>query len=320
MPKTITDRGERALSGPTMGTVWQVLVDDPLPEDHRARLTTALQAAVNEVDDQMSTWKPDSALMRLNAAPLNAWLPLPRALLTVLEAGLAISAATEGAFEMNMGAAVRAWGFGPAPMDLSAIRAASAAPRIRATDALQIDAAMGLARKTAPLSLDLSGIAKGYGVDRLAETARALGVAHALCLIDGEVRALGTRRDGHPWTVGIDRPDDPGHFTPRGSHSVIALADTAVATSGNYRHFVDVRGTRLAHTMHPDTAAPLVNSPASITVMGQSCMMADAMATALMVMGAPKGRALAARQGLHTLFLMPEGAGLAATGTGLFAA
>lgn len=316
MPKTAIDHKALALSGPTMGTAWHVLIDDPLPQANHARLSAALQAAVDDVDTQMSTWKPDSALMCLNAAPLNVWLPIPQALLTVLEAGLAISAATDGAFEMNMGAAVRAWGFGPDPIDLAAIRSASAAPRIRATDALQIDAALGLVLKTAPLSLDLSGIAKGFGVDRLAETLRAHGLAHALCSIDGEVRALGTRLDGKPWAVGIDAPDKPG----KACHSVIALADTAVATSGDYRHFVDIRATRVAHTMNPQTGSPLLQSPASVTVLGQSCMMADAIATGLMVMGAEKGCALAAEKGLHTLFLLRDGPAIAATGTGIFAA
>jgi thiamine biosynthesis lipoprotein len=316
MPKTAIDRGGLALSGSTMGTTWQVLVDDPIPDGDRARLKAALQAAVEDVDHQMSTWKPDSALMRLNAAPLDVWLPLPRALLTVLAAGLAISAATDGAFEMNMGAAVRAWGFGPDQIDLSAIRAASGAPRIRAIDALQIDTAMGLARKTAQLSLDLSGIAKGYGVDRLAETAHANGLAHALCSIDGEVRALGARLAGEPWVVGVDAPDKAG----QASHSVIALTDAAVATSGSYRHFIDIRGTRLAHTMNPQTGAPVVGSPASVTVLGQTCMLADAMATALMVMGVEKGSALATAQGMDSLFLVSSGQGLAASGTGVFAA
>jgi len=316
MLKTVIEGGVLSFSGPTMGTSWEVRVDDPMPDRDRAQLRAALQAAVDEVDAQMSTWKPDSALMRLNAAPLKIWLPLPRALLTVLEAGLATSAATDGAFEMNMGAAVRAWGFGPDPIDLSAIRAASAAPRIRAIEALQIDAATGLARKTAQLSLDLCGIAKGFGVDRLAETARAHGIAHALCSIDGEVRALGPRLDGEPWTVGVDAPDKAG----QGSHSVIALSDAAVATSGNYRHFIDVRSTRLAHTMDPRTGAPVVGSPASVTVLGQSCMMADAMATALMVQGLEKGSALAKAKGMDSLFLMPSGQGLAAHGTGVFAA
>lgn len=297
MPKTATDRAATRLSGPTMGTHWQVTLDDPQADVNA--LTAALQAAVDAVDRQMSTWRPDSALMRFNAATLTDWHPLPDQILAVLEAGLAISAATDGAFEMNCGAAVRAWGFGPVPPDLAAIRAAGAAPRIRALDALELDRAAGLARKTAPLTLDLCGIAKGYGVDRLAETLRDRGIRHALCAIDGELRALGPRGTGEPWAVGLDDPDNPG----RGDHSVIALDGAALATSGDYRHFWTVRGKRLSHTIDPARHAPLVDAPASVSVLAPTCMMADALATALMVMGREEGTAFARRQGAAALFL-----------------
>ena len=294
------------LGGPTMGTCWSVRVERPVPD--RAGVQAALQAAVAEVDAQMSTWRPDSDLMRLNAAPVGDWIALPARLMQVLAAGLEISRQTGGAFEMNVGDAVRAWGFGAAAIDLAAIRAASATPRVSAVEALELEPDQGRARKTAPLALDLSGIAKGYGVDRLAETALDCGIGSALCSIDGEVRALG----GRVWSVGIDTPD----AVTRGQHSVLELAGTAVATSGDYRHFVTVRGVRLSHTMDPVRGAPVVGAPASVTVLGQSCMMADAMATALMVMGAGRGKVFADKAGISALFLQDQ----AAVGTGVFAA
>lgn len=309
MPKTPTDM---ILSGPTMGTVWQVVLDQPDRATDLDALRADLQTAVDEVDGQMSTWKPDSDLMRFNRAPVGEWIALPIALLIVLEAGLALSLLTEGAFEMNLGDAVRAWGFGGGQIELAAIRAASAAPRIRATDALRIDRAAGRAWKEAPLSLDLSGIAKGYGVDRLAGVVEAHGLHHALCSIDGEVRALGPRADGSDWAVGLDAPDSP----LRGSHSVLTLSDRSVATSGDYRHFVTVRDTRLSHTIHPATRAPVVEPPASVTVLGPSCMLADAMATALMVLGPDPGIALARAQGIDALILTRDGRTI---GTGPFA-
>jgi thiamine biosynthesis lipoprotein len=263
----------------------------------------------------MSTWKPDSDLMRLNAAPLDSWVLLPDRLLAVLQAGLAVSRQTGGAFEMNLGDVVRAWGFGADPIDLGAIRAASGAPRVAATDALELDPVYRRARKSAPLALDLSGIAKGYGVDRLAETAIELGLAHALCAIDGEVRAVGSRRDGRPWVVGIDAPEDG----PRGQHSVLELSDMAVATSGDYRHFVTVGASRLSHTMDPRRAAPLVAAPASVSVLSGSCMLADAMATALMVRGEKEGMEIAKTHEISALFLRRSGAGTIAIGTGVFA-
>jgi FAD:protein FMN transferase len=311
MPKTPTDC-PLAFGGPTMGTRWSVLIDDRVTDPS---LQSRFQAAVDEVDAQMSTWKPDSDLMRLNAAPLDVWVPLPERLLIVLVAGLAISRQTGGAFEMNIGDAVRAWGFGPDPIDLQAIRAASDALRVPATTALELDQANGRARKSAPLALDLSGIAKGYGVDRLAETARDLGVSHALCTIDGELRALGTRQDGRPWVVGIETPD--GLAT--GPHSVLGLEDSAVATSGDYRHFVTVGAARLSHSMNPQRGAPLVAAPASVTVLSRSCMLADAMATALMVMGDKNGPDFAADHAISALFLLRSSGETIAVGSGVFA-
>jgi thiamine biosynthesis lipoprotein len=298
-----------------MGTSWSLRVDDPLEGAEAQALRARCAGAVAQVDAQMSTWKPDSDLMRLNAAPPDAWVPLPQGLMTVLAAGLAVSRQTGGAFEMNVGDAVCAWGFGADVIDLCAIRAASARPRTPAMDVLELDAGAGRARKSGPLALDLSGIAKGYGVDCLAEAAKALGLRHALCSIDGEVRALGPRRDGQAWAVGIDAPDDAA----RGRHSVVALDDMAIATSGDYRHFVTVGAARLSHTMDPHRGAPLVDAPASVTVLSASCMMADVMATALMVMGGKTGAAFARGQGISALFLLRGAEGCRSVGTGVFA-
>ena len=315
MPKTpispVLADAAFALGGPTMGTRWSVLIDAPQSDPI---LQSRFQAAVDEVDAQMSTWKPDSDLMRLNAAPLDAWVALPDRLMTVLEAGLSVSRQTNGAFEMNVGDAVRAWGFGPDNIDLVAIRTASSTPRALATTALELDRTNNRARKSAPLALDLSGIAKGYGVDRLAETAAQFGITQALCAIDGEVRAIGTRRSGRPWAVGIDMPDDKAS----GQHSTLALEDMAVATSGDYRHFVTVAATRLSHTIDPRRGAPLVTPPASVTVLSRSCMLADAMATALMVMGDGPGSSFAKAHAISALFLGRALGGTVTTGTGVF--
>lgn len=303
-----------SFDGKTMGTHWAVLVDDPMASD-RTSLQEALQLAVEEVDNQMSTWNPDSDIMRFNTAPLNEWIPLPLNLLKVLTAGLDISHATNGAFEMNIGDVTRAWGFGAAPINLDAIRTASDIVRIRAIDALELDETRSCARKTAALALDLSGIAKGYGVDRLVEVLTKRGIKHALCAIDGEVRALGTQADGCPWSVAIERPDSH----ERSAYSVLALEDAAVATSGDYRHFVSVKGHRLSHTIDPCRGSPLVNAPASVSVVAQTCMLADAMATALMVMGQDIGLVHADQNAISTLFIIRKDNSLHALGRGLFA-
>ncbi len=273
-----------------------------------ASLQVALQNAVQEVDDQMSTWKPDSDLMRFNAAPCGEWIPLPHPLMTVLTAGQDMTRRTDGAFEMNLGDAVHAWGFCAAQIDLAAIRAASAAPWMSSLTALELTETH--ARKTHPLALDLSGIAKGYGVDRLSDVARQFGLRCALCEIDGELRAL---EGGTPWTVAIERPDTAT------AHSYVALTNGALATSGDYRHFVLVKGHRLSHTIDPRRRAPVIAPPASVTVMAATCREADAMATALLVMGADQGMSFANAQGISALFLIRDPDGFQAMGTGTFA-
>jgi thiamine biosynthesis lipoprotein len=293
-----------ALNGPTMGTRWSALFFAE-PGIDTGSMQAALQAAVDEVDTQMSTWKPDSDLMRLNAAPVGAWVAVPERLGQVLRLGLEMGRASGGAFDIGMGDAVTAWGFGPEAAAPANIRAAMAAPRHPAHEALEIEARH--VRKSAPIALDLNGIAKGYGVDRLADILRAQGIANALVGIDGEMRALGLRPDGAAWTIAVEAPD----AERRTPHSIVALQDAAVATSGDYRHWVEVQGRRLSHTIDPRRGAPLLGSPASVSVVARSCAEADAWATALMVLGPERGAALARKRGLDALFLLRDDEGSA---------
>ncbi|ALG92435.1 MULTISPECIES: FAD:protein FMN transferase [Rhodobacterales] len=299
MSKMSTERARIALNGPTMGTRWSALLfADPGFDPGPVR--SALQAAVDEVDGQMSTWKPDSDLMRLNAAPIGEWIAVPARLLEVLRLGLEIGRASGGAFDIGMGDAVMAWGFGPEAAAPDGIRTAMAASRRPAHDVLEINGEH--VRKAAPIALDLNGIAKGYGVDRLAEILRNQGISDGLVGIDGEMRAMGLRPDGEAWTIAVEAPD----AERRTPHSILALQDAAVATSGDYRHWVEVQGRRLSHTMDPRRGAPLIASPASITVVARSCAEADAWATALMVLGPVKGATLAKQSGLDALFLLRD--------------
>ena len=299
MSKMSTERARIALNGPTMGTRWSALLfADPGFDPGPVR--SALQAAADEVDGQMSTWKPDSDLMRPNAAPIGEWIAVPARLLEVLRLGLEIGRASGGAFDIGMGDAVMAWGFGPEAAAPDGIRTAMAASRRPAHDVLEINGEH--VRKAAPIALDLNGIAKGYGVDRLAEILRNQGISDGLVGIDGEMRAMGLRPDGEAWTIAVEAPD----AERRTPHSILALQDAAVATSGDYRHWVEVQGRRLSHTMDPRRGAPLIASPASITVVARSCAEADAWATALMVLGPVKGATLAKQSGLDALFLLRD--------------
>ena len=310
MPKTFTNLARHALNGATMGTRWSALFH--MPFDFKpTEVDAALANAVAQVDRQMSTWKPDSDLNRLNRATLGEWVSLPEQLMNVLQAGLSIGEASHGAFDIGVGDAVTAWGFGTAEADETAIKAARIKCRDQTYRTLELDIANRRARKHADVCLDLNGIAKGYGVDRLADAARMHGVEAGLFAIDGELLALGTQPDGSAWTIAIERPDRH----ERAPHSIIELSGAAIATSGDYRHWVEVGGHRLSHTMDPRLGMPLQNPPASATVIAGNCMSADAWATAMMVLG-EAGLSCAEQAGLSVLLLSHDQ--MRSRGCGLF--
>ncbi len=292
----------RALSGPAMGARWSATFF--AADVDETALTRRLQSAVERVEQQMSTFRPDSDLERLNAAPIGAWMPIPRELMHVLATALEIGRLSGGAFDIGVGDLVKAWGFGASPgPDNGRIAALAGQPSFEPPKTLQLDPAGGRARRLAPLRLDLAGIAKGFGVDELAREMRAAGVTSWLLGIDGEMRAEGLKPDGRPWTVAHERPS----AGERDILGVLELSGAAVATSGNYRHRVEMVGRVLSHTMDPSRGAPLENDLCAVTVLGETCMAADAWATALLVRGAGEGPALARRLGLAALFVRADG-------------
>jgi thiamine biosynthesis lipoprotein len=301
------------LKGPTMGTRWSATLDADDSLDVTA-LQHDLFAAVHQVDQQMSPWKPDSDLMRVNRAPVDVWVDLPAEILEVLACALDVQQQSAGAFDPCVGGLVNAWGFGAkgdAP-DATAIRIARQSKPLAAHACLELDINAGKVRKLAPLKIDLCGIAKGYAVDRMAHVLQEHGVRHALAALDGELRAVGGQSGGLSWSVALESPE-VGRRAVRG---VIELEDLAVATSGDYRHFLEVGGSRLAHTMDPRRWAPVNNGVASVTVLARTCMQADAWATALLVAGPGEGLAMAQRMGMDVLFLLRRATGLIEVGFG----
>ena len=299
MSKTSTEWIRHALNGSTMGTRWSALFF-AAPGFDPTSIQIVLQQAVDEVDGQMSTWKPDSDLMRLNRAPQGESIEVPSRLAHVLSLGLRIGRASGGAFDVGVGDAVSAWGFGPDAADMTGFEAALKKHRRPAHERIEIEG--NRVRKREAITIDLNGIAKGYGVDRLAETLVQHDIHSGLVGIDGEMRALGLRPDGEPWAIAVETPDRDY----RKPHSLLSLQDAAVATSGDYRHWVTVQGRQLSHTMDPKRATPLKSSPASVTVVAKTCAEADAWATAFMVLGPSSGAVLTSQQGLSTLFLLRD--------------
>ena len=301
----------RALNGRAMGARWSAVFIAG-PDLDEVALARRLQEAVDAVEQEMSPWRESSDVERFNRAPVGAWVRLPTNLFRVIEAALEIGDLSGGALDVGVGDLVEAWGLGagsrsPNP---SAIAALAARTVFRPPQTLQMDRASQSARRLAPLRIDLSAIAKGFGVDELARVMKEFGVSSFLVGIDGEMRAAGVKSDGRPWAVGHERPDPEA----RALMGVIELDDCAVATSGNYRHVATVAGRTVSHTMDPRRNAPLDNDLASVTVLAPTAMAADAWATALMVLGRDRGTALARDLGLRVVFVTNDGDVVASDG------
>jgi thiamine biosynthesis lipoprotein len=303
-PHELSSLRRYSLSGETMGTRYSALFyAEPLMDE--AAINRSLFAAVDNVDQQMSTWKPQSALNRLNAAPEQQWLPISDELVNVLTTALRVGRQSSGAFDIAVGDLVDAWGFGPGERQPTTqqISTLDRQVRVPATQALEIDPIRNLARKRSATTLDLSGIAKGFAVDELARCLDGWGMTNYLVGIDGEMRTRGVKPDGQPWVVAIERP----RRGVREVMGVMEISDAAIATSGDYRHWIEIAGQRYSHTMDPALGAPLSNPLAAVTVVASTCMLADAWATALMVLGEKAGPELAQERGMDALFVLHDG-------------
>ncbi len=292
-----------SLNGATMGGRYTAVFYAPAGADLTA-IGASLFGAVHRVDRQMSTWKAESDLCRLNAAPAHTWIAVPAPLLRVLDTGVTIGRQSHGAFDMGVGELVEAWGFGPSGRAPGVQRGAALdTGYLSANTGIEFDRNICQVRKRGRLALDLSGIAKGYGVDQLAECLDGWAIDSYLVGIDGEMRCRGAKPDGRAWAVAVEKPT----YGIREVSGVMELRDVAIATSGDYRRWVDVNGIRHGHTIDPGGQRPVQNRLASVTVLAASCMQADAWATALMVLGEEHGVAMARERGMDVLFVMRKG-------------
>lgn len=297
------------LSGSTMGTTWTAkLVVPPGATSLVAAARDSIVARLDRVNASMSTWDPASEISLFNRTVSVEPFPVSVEFVDVVRRAETVSRATGGAFDVTVAPLVALWGFGAYgtpgdPADPSALPAVMA--HVGYTK-LQISGDGRALRKTDPeISIDLSAIAKGYGVDRAAEALASMGLAAYAVEVGGEVRARGRKPDGTPWLVGIEAPDPTARIVLRS----IPLLDASVATSGDYRNFYESSGTRYAHIVDPRTGSPVPWQGFSVTVIHSSATLADAWATGLSVLGPAEGIALADREGLAVLFVLPDGAG-----------
>jgi thiamine biosynthesis lipoprotein len=287
-----------------MGTTWSVkIVATSLDAGRQQALETAIVAELDFVNERMSHYLDTSELSRFNDAADGEPVPVSAELLDVLERALAIGELTGGALDVTVGPLVDAWGFGPPgqppepPSDAEILRLLAATGPEHVT----LDRDTSTLQKAVPgLQLDLSAIAKGYAVDRVAEALTAEGLDRFLVEIGGELRAQGTNETGQPWQLAVERPRTEG----RSVHRIVPLTGGSLATSGDYRNYYEVEGRRISHILDPRTGRPLSHRLASVSVVEPLCVRADALATALMVLGPEEGYRLAEELNLAALFLV----------------
>jgi FAD:protein FMN transferase len=290
------------LSGSAMGTRWSVQLREHPTAVPLSALQAQIEAELERLEQQMSTWRPDSDISRFNRARAGDVLSVPDDFSAVLQAALAVAEASAGAFDPSIGPLVELWGFGPGATDeqvpdpaaLAAARAAVGWQRI------EFDPASGRLTQPGGLMLDFSAIAKGHAVDRLAAVLETHHIVHYLVEIGGELRSRGQRPDGRGWRIAIERPLAGQQEVQR----ILAPGDQAMATSGSYRNFFEADGRRHAHAIDPRSGEPIRHRLVSVTVLHASCLQADALATALLVLGPQDGLAFARQQRLAALLLV----------------
>lgn len=296
----------RAIQGLTMGTTYSVKWVSKSEETHAIKAD--VEKALNKVNQSMSTYIDSSELSRLNQYRGEEWQPVSPALFDVLRLSTSISQQTEGAFDVTVGPLVNLWGFGPdgriehAPND-DQIKVAAAKTGYKH---IQLDPETQQLKKAVPeLYMDLSAVAKGYAVDRLAAVLEDAGINRYLVEVGGELRAKGLKPGGKQWRIAVETPD----ATIRSVQKIINVENIAIATSGDYRNYFEENGVRFSHTINPATGKPIDHRLASVTVLASTCAEADALATAFMVLGTEQGYEYAMQHRVHALFIRKKDTG-----------
>lgn len=290
-----------------MGSTWSVKLvpgSGALAAGERESIDRQIRDLLTRIEGLMSTYDPASELSRFNQSRSVEPFPVAPETFAVFAWAARLAAETDGAFDVTVLPILRAWGFGPAADDHAAPPDDATLAALRANagmDLVELDPHGAWIRKRTPeVECDLSALAPGYAADRIAELLEARDQAGFLVDVGGELVARGVNADGRPWRVAIEQPEEGTRQIAR----VIPLDHRAIATSGSYRNYREVNGRRLAHVIDPRTGRAVDHRLVSVSVVAAECVRADALATALLVLGPDAGPALAERLELAALFLI----------------
>lgn len=293
------------LEGGVFGSFYQVTIADPLTQRQTRDLEAGIMEELESVDAAMSIYRDDSELVLFNRAPVGEWQLLSDELNEVLSISQSVSASSGGAFDVTIGGLVNLWSFGSearpraVPDDDTLIQRLSEVGH----DSIELDPDSLQARRVKDVFVDLGGVAKGVGTDRVAAYLDRQGLDHYLVNLGGDLIVRGYRDgEGQPWRIGIEAPLDDRQQ----AEHILPLLNMSVATSGDYRNYFVKDGVRYSHTIDPRSGRPIQHRLASVTVAHPVNAWADAWATAMMVLGDEEGMELAISLELAVLMLVRE--------------
>ncbi|KAF0177287.1 MAG: thiamine biosynthesis lipoprotein [Limisphaerales bacterium] len=315
------------LHGFTMGSTWSAKYRPATNTPPARAVEQALQARLDDLEQQMSTWRADSDLSRFNASRDTNWFPVPRDTALVVREALEVSRLTDGAFDVTVFPLVQLWGFGPGGRKGRVPSDAEITAALKRVGWQKLHVRLdppALRKSQADVAVDLSALCPGYASDCLGEKLEALGVSEYLVEVGGEFRARGNGALGPGWRVGVERPEAragdlqspslAGVSTQNGDYksparalaATLTLTNQSLATSGDYRNFFTVGSRRFSHHLDPRSGWPTDSAIASISVVHSHTMRADALGTALTVLGFERAWALAEREKFGVLFILRD--------------
>ena len=285
------------LDGQTMGTYFAIAIDGAGEADSQS-IRERIEECLTDVNRQMSTWDPESEISKFNQSEGTDWFSVSPEFAMVVVESIRIHKLTNGAFDPTVAPLIDLWGFGAKrPKQFPSQEAIDTARARVGMEFIEAQQKPPAIKRTKPgITLNLSAIAKGHGVDRVSELLTSLGYPSHVVDIGGEDRTGIAKANGDKWRLGVESPF--GEI-----QRVVESTEQSVATSGDYRNYFEINGVRYSHAIDPTTGRPVKNPPASISVLSESCMTADGLATGLMVMGTEKGFQFAKAHNLSVLYL-----------------
>lgn len=288
------------LTGFTMGTRYSVVAIEGTASVSEAEAKAAIESALAVVNNSMSNWDAGSEISRFNAQQKMDPVRLSPELAQVMDAAEQVHIASEGTFDTTMGPLIELWGFGaPGAQSLpSEDQILAAQARSGHGNTLGVGAG-SLRKQQGDAQVYLAAIGKGYGADHIGRALEALGITDYMVEIGGDLYASGVNPKGLPWQIGVETPN--AH--DRGVLDVVGISNVGLASSGDYRNYFEVDGQRYSHVIDPTTGRPITHKTASATVIAENAMLADAWATAMLILGHDRGLEIAEAQDLAVLFV-----------------